>query len=71
MTSKRTCIIMFALASIVATGRVLSNMHSIVDVIGGVVFAFIFTGIYSQCLKKSKSKSKNEATDEQNLLEDN
>ena len=45
-------IIMFALASIVATGRVLSNMHSIVDVIGGVVFAFIFTGIYSQCLKK-------------------
>lgn len=50
-------VVMFALASITATGRVLANKHSIVDVIGGVVFAFIFYEIYCFCVRKKKSKN--------------
>lgn len=60
--SKTVCIIfdivMFALASLVATGRVLANKHSVIDVIGAVVFAFIFLEIYILCLKKHKKTTK-------------
>ena len=49
-------IVMFALASLVATGRILSNKHSYVDVIGAVVFAFIFYEIYYFCIHHKKSK---------------
>lgn len=53
-------VIMFILASIVATGRLMSHMHSYVDVIGAVVFAFIFYEIYYQCIRKKKSKKEKE-----------
>ena len=49
-------IALFILASLVATGRILANKHSLVDVIGAVVFAFIFTEVYHQCIKKRKPK---------------
>ena len=55
-------IVMFALASLVATGRILSNKHSYIDVIGAVVFAFIFYEIYYYCIHHKKSK-KEEKTD--------
>lgn len=62
--SKTICIIfdvvMFALASLVASGRVLANKHSVIDVIGAIVFAFIFLEIYILCLKKHKKKAKHE-----------
>lgn len=49
-------IVMFGLASLVATGRILSNKHSYVDVIGAVVFAFIFYEIYYFCTHRKKVK---------------
>ena len=55
-------IVMFALASLVATGRILSNKHSYIDVIGAVVCAFIFYEIYYYCIHHKKSK-KEEKTD--------
>ena len=55
--SKSLCtlldIVMLALISITATGRVLSNMHWISDVAGGLAFAIIFTAIY-YLIKKEK-----------------
>ena len=56
-------IVMFALASLVATGRIVSNKHSYIDVIGAVVFAFIFYEIYYFCIhrKKAKKEEKNDA----------
>ena len=54
--SKALCalldLVMLALISITATGRVLSDMHWISDVIGGLAFAVIFTVIY--CLIKKE-----------------
>ncbi|MBR3263698.1 phosphatase PAP2 family protein [Candidatus Saccharibacteria bacterium] len=54
--SKALCalldVVMLALISITATGRVLSDMHWISDVIGGLAFAVIFTVIY--CLIKKE-----------------
>ena len=46
-------VIMLALIALTATGRVLSNMHWLSDVIGGLVFAAIFTAIYL-LIKKEK-----------------
>lgn len=57
-------IIMFALASLVATGRVLANKHSVVDIIGGAIFAFIFYEIYCACLRKKKAKKEEEPKNE-------
>ncbi|MBR2658515.1 phosphatase PAP2 family protein [Candidatus Saccharibacteria bacterium] len=49
-------IVMLALLSIVCVGRILSDMHWLSDVIGGLAFAAIFTEIYYLCLKKIKFK---------------
>ena len=53
-------ILMFALASVVATGRIVSQKHSYIDVIGAVVFAFIFYEIYYFCIHHKKSKKEKE-----------
>ncbi len=48
--------VMFALASLTATGRIVSNKHSYIDVIGAVVLAFIFYEIYYFCIHHKKNK---------------
>ena len=47
-------IALLVLTSLVATGRIMANKHTVIDVIGAVIFAFIFTEIYHQCIKKHK-----------------
>lgn len=47
---------MLALLSVVCTGRIVSNMHWLSDVIGGLAFAAIFAEIYYLCIKKIKFK---------------
>lgn len=47
---------MVVLISLTCVGRVLSNMHRPLDVIGGLVFAFIFTEIYYYTIHKKKAK---------------
>lgn len=49
-------IIMIALISVTCSGRVLSNMHSVIDVLGGIGFAFIFSEIYYLTIKKRSKK---------------
>ena len=49
-------ILMFIFIALTCTGRVLANMHWPIDVIGGVIFAFIFSEIYYQVIKKKKAK---------------
>ncbi len=49
-------IFMFTLASLVATGRILANKHSLPDVIGAVIFSFIFYEIYDYCIRKIRIK---------------
>ena len=49
-------IIMVALISLVATGRVLANKHWPMDVICGLVFAVVLSCIYQFIAKKPKSK---------------
>ena len=56
-------IVMFALASLVATGRIMSDKHSYIDVAGSVVFALIFYGIYNAIIHRKKAK-KEEPKDE-------
>ena len=51
-------IIMVVMFILVCIGRVLANMHWPIDVIGGVVFAFIFVEIYYLAIKKSQKKEK-------------
>ena len=54
--SKTVCIIfdiiMFAMIVLVCVGRVLANMHWVSDVIGGLVFAAIFSVVYYLILKR-------------------
>lgn len=45
-------IIMFAMIILVCVGRVLANMHWVSDVIGGLVFAAIFSVVYYLILKR-------------------
>ena len=40
------------------TGRVLAGLHWPLDVIGAIIFAFIYSEIYLQIIKKRKTKSK-------------
>ena len=47
---------MLALLSVVCTGRIVSNMHWLSDVIGGLAFAAIFAEIYYLCIKMIKFK---------------
>ena len=49
-------ILMFAGVSLTCVGRVMANMHWPIDVIGGVIFAFVFSEVYYQCIKKKKAK---------------
>lgn len=49
-------IVMIALISITCTGRVLSDMHSITDVLGGLGFAFIFATIYYLIIARRNKK---------------
>ena len=54
--SKTACIIldvlMLALTILVCIGRVLANMHWLSDVIGGLIFAMIFTVIYYLIIRR-------------------
>lgn len=40
------------------TGRVLAGLHWPLDVIGAIIFAFVYSEIYLQIIKKRKIKSK-------------
>ena len=51
-------IIMIALVGLVSVGRVEANMHWVIDVIGGVAFAFAFSEIYYYAYKKFKKSRK-------------
>ena len=51
-------VLMVIAISLTCTGRILSNMHSLGDVIGGLVFAFIFSEVYYQIIKRSKKNAK-------------
>lgn len=51
-------ILMLVLIALVSAGRILANMHWPLDVVGGIVFAIIFTEIY-YLLIKSRKKEKN------------
>ena len=50
-------IIMIVLISLTCVGRVLSNMHRPLDVVGGLVFAFIFTEIYYYIIHRKGHKN--------------
>lgn len=54
-------IIMAALISLVATGRVLSNKHWPMDVVCGLVFALVLSGLYSLFAKNHKKKEPKDA----------
>ena len=49
-------ILMIVMIGLTGTGRVLSNMHYPVDVIGALAFAFIFTEIYYFAVHHKKAK---------------
>ena len=49
-------ITMFVLVSLTATGRVFAEMHYPIDVLGGLVFAFIFSEVYYYVIRTKKSK---------------
>ena len=50
-------LIMVIIISLTCIGRVMSNMHRPLDVVGGLAFAFIFTEIYYYAVHwKKKSK---------------
>ena len=51
-------IVMLALITLTATGRVLSNMHWLSDVLGGLGFAIIFALIYYFIKKHHQKESK-------------
>lgn len=45
------------LISLTCTGRIMAELHSLWDVIGGIVFAFIFSEIYYLAYRKGKKKN--------------
>ena len=49
-------IVMFALIILVSIGRVAANMHWVSDVIGGLIFAVIFAGLYLLIVKHKKKE---------------
>ena len=44
--------------ALACTGRVMANLHTVVDVVGALVFAFVFSEIYLQVIKTRKKKAK-------------
>ncbi len=44
--------------ALTCTGRVLANLHWPLDVIGAIIFAFIYSEIYFQTIKNHKKKAK-------------
>lgn len=52
-------ILIIILISLTCTGRVLANLHTPIDVIGGLIFAFAYSEIYYQIIKNRKKKEKN------------
>ena len=52
-------ILMIILLALTCAGRVIANMHSPVDVVGGLLFAFVFTEIYRQILRHERKKTQN------------
>ena len=44
--------------ALTCTGRVMANLHTVVDVIGAIAFAFIFSEIYFQVIKTRKKYKK-------------
>ena len=50
-------LIMAVLIGLTCTGRVAANLHSIVDVVGALGFAFIFSEIYHIIIKKRKKSN--------------
>ena len=44
--------------SLTCTGRILSDKHSIIDVLGAIAFAFIFSEVYYQAIKRSRKNAK-------------
>lgn len=50
--------LMIVAISLTCAGRILSNMHSIGDCLGGLAFAFAFSEIYYQIIKRSKKNGK-------------
>lgn len=49
-------IVMLALIILVSIGRVAANMHWVSDVIGGLIFAVIFAGLYLLIVKHKKKE---------------
>lgn len=49
-------VIMVVLTSITCTGRIFANKHDLIDVLGALLFAFIFTAIYHYAYKKAGKK---------------
>lgn len=50
-------ILMIVMISLTSVGRVAADMHWVLDVIGAVVFAFIFTEIYYLIIHRKKKKN--------------
>ena len=50
-------LIMAVLIGLTCTGRVAANLHSIVDVVGALAFAFIFSEIFHIIIKKRKKSN--------------
>lgn len=50
-------ILMVVLISLTCVGRVMSNMHRPLDVVGGLAFAFIFTEIYYYIVHRKGHKN--------------
>lgn len=50
-------ILMIVMISLTSVGRVAADMHWVLDVIGAVVFAFIFTEIYYLIIHRKKNKN--------------
>ncbi|MBQ3320955.1 phosphatase PAP2 family protein [Candidatus Saccharibacteria bacterium] len=51
-------ILILILVSLTCTGRVLAGLHTPIDVIGGLIFAFAYSEIYYQIIKNRKKKEK-------------
>ena len=51
-------VLMVIAISLTWTGRIMANMHSLGDVIAGLVFAFLFSEVYCQVIKRSSKNAK-------------